>query len=183
MILIYQQKRRFEMEIRKATFADLHEIMEIYAWAREFMAGTGNPKQWGATGWPPRELIQQDIEEQKCYVCMDNGRIGAVFFYDCGADVDPCYAVIEDGAWLDKSPYGVVHRIAAAKGTNGMGTFCINWAYEQCGHLRMDTHPDNTVMRSLLRKLGFHRCGIIHIVEDNDPRIAYEKCSVSKEKE
>ena len=155
--------------------SDLDEIMRIYAYAREFMAKTGNPKQWGATGWPPRELIEEDIARGKSYLCMDGGQIAAVFFYDYGRDVDPCYAVIEDGEWLDPSPYGVVHRIAAAGGRKGAGSFCINWAFEQCGHLRMDTHADNTVMRNLLTKLGFRQCGIIHIEEDNDPRIAFEK--------
>ena len=30
-------------------------------------------------------------------------------------------------------------------------------------------------MQELLKKLGFVRCGIIYVVEDNDPRIAFEK--------
>lgn len=51
----------------------------------------------------------------------------------------------------------------------------INWAYERCGHLRMDTHPDNFVMQNLLHKLGFRKTGIIHVQEDNDLRIAFEK--------
>lgn len=37
------------MEIRKATEADLERQMAIYARAREFMARTGNPHQWGRT--------------------------------------------------------------------------------------------------------------------------------------
>ena len=103
-----------------------------------------------------------------------NRRVVAVFFYIAGADIEPCYAGIEDGAWLDPSPYGVVHRIASDGSVKGAGSFCIRWAYEQCGHLRIDTHPDNRVMQGLLAKLGFRRCGIIHVVEDNDPRYAYE---------
>ena len=50
-----------------------------------------------------------------------------------------------------------------------------NWAFEQCGHLRMDTHTDNVIMQKLLTKLGFTRCGIIYVVEDDYPRYAYEK--------
>ena len=30
-------------------------------------------------------------------------------------------------------------------------------------------------MQNLLTKLGFERCGTIYVVEDNDPRFAYEK--------
>ena len=96
------------------------------------------------------------------------------FYFIQGADIEPTYRNIEDGAWRDDSPYGVVHRIAT-DGTRGVGTFCLNWAYAQCGHLRIDTHGDNRVMQGLLDKLGFVRCGTIYVVEDNDPRLAYEK--------
>ena len=64
----------------------------------------------------------------------------------------------------------------ASDGTvKGTGRFCINWAFEQCGHLRMDTHGDNSVMQRLLESMGFRRCGIIYVTEDDYPRIAYEK--------
>ena len=33
----------------------------------------------------------------------------------------------------------------------------------------------DVVMQNLLAKLGFTRCGIIHVQEDDDPRFAYEK--------
>ncbi len=162
------------MEIRKSRMNELDEIMEIYAWAREFMTQTGNPRQWGPTCWPPRELIVSDIERGKSYVCEDQGKIAAVFYYDMGQDIEPTYANIEEGAWGDPSPYGVIHRIASAKGARGAGSFCIRWAMEQSGHMRMDTHGDNKVMQHVMEKLGFTFRGIIHVVEDNDPRLAYE---------
>ena len=37
------------------------------------------------------------------------------------------------------------------------------------------THGDNHVMQSLLKKCGFTHCGTIYVVEDDDPRLAYEK--------
>lgn len=163
------------MEVRKARPADLPEIMAIYAYARSFMAAHGNPRQWGGTGWPPEALIRADIAAGKSYVCMEEGHVLAVFFFDMGEDVEPTYRTIKDGTWADPSPYGVVHRIAAAEGTRGAATFCLNWAFAQCGHLRMDTHGDNIPMQRLLAKLGFRYRGIIHVVEDNDPRLAFEK--------
>ena len=162
------------MEIRKGTLEDLETIMAIYADARRFMVDTGNPRQWAARNWPPQELIGQDIARGKCHVCQEKGEILAVFFYDYGYRVDPCYDMIEEGSWANDEPYGVVHRIAAKAGS-GAGKFCINWAYEQCGHLRIDTHGDNAVMQRTLGKLGFEKRGIIHVQEDNDPRIAFEK--------
>ena len=163
------------MEIRKAVPADLPALMAIYAYARRFMADHGNPRQWGPTRWPPEDLVRQDIDAGKSYVCTEGGSILAVFYFDMGEDIEPTYRAIEDGSWQDPSPYGVVHRIAAAEGTKGAGTFCLNWAFGQCGHLRMDTHGDNAVMQALLKKLGFRYRGIIHVVEDNDPRLAFEK--------
>ena len=56
------------MTIRKSTEADIPRMMEIYAYARAFMAAHGNPNQWGATNWPPEELIRQDIADGHSYV-------------------------------------------------------------------------------------------------------------------
>ena len=163
------------MLIRHAVEEDFPRMMEIYAYARKFMADHGNPNQWGPTNWPPEVLIHQDIADRCSYVCEEDGRVIGVFFFTCGKDVEPTYQVIEDGAWRNAEAYGVVHRIAGDGSRKGIGTFCINWAFEQCGHLRMDTHTDNTVMQNLLTKLGFEKRGIIHVVEDDYPRFAYEK--------
>ena len=166
------------MRIRKSEPADIGRIMEIYARARKFMAEHGNPNQWGATNWPPEALIREDIANGNSYVCVnDEGRIIGTFFYVQGDDIEPTYREIEDGAWIEPGPYGVVHRVASDGTKKGTGAFCINWAYGQCGHLRMDTHGDNRVMQNLLKKLGFIHCGMIYVVEDNDPRLAYEKLS------
>lgn len=162
------------MEIRKARPEDLEQIMPLYAQARAFMVATGNPKQWAARNWPPREVIEEDMAWGKCYVCEDAGALLAVFYYDYGKDIDPSYAVIEDGSWLNDEPYGVVHRIAA-KASSGAGKAAIRWAFERCGHLRIDTHADNKVMQRTLTKLGFSRRGIVHVPEDTDTRIAFEK--------
>ncbi len=116
------------MVIRNSTEQDFDRMMEIYSFARRFMAEHGNPNQWGPTNWPPEKLIHRDIRSGNSYVCVnDEGKVG------------------------------------------------INWAFEQCGHLRMDTHGDNTVMQALLRKLGFVYCGTIYVEEDDYPRLAFEK--------
>ena len=154
----------------------MDRIMEIYAHARDFMAKTGNPDQWGPTNWPPESLIRNDINDGNSFVCVnDEDRIIGTFFFAKGDDIEPTYRNIADGAWTDSSAYGVVHRIASDGSEKGVGRFCIEWAFRQCGHLRMDTHPDNVIMQDLLTKLGFIRCGIIHVIEDDNPRYAYEK--------
>ena len=163
------------MIIRHAMEKDFERMMEIYAYARQFMEDHGNPNQWGPTNWPPENLIHEDIRREKSFVCEEDGRVVGVFFFDHGENIEPTYANIEDGEWIGDDDYGVVHRIAGDGSVKGIGTFCLNWAYEQCGHLRIDTHGDNVVMQNLLVKLGFARCGTIYVVEDNYPRFAYEK--------
>ena len=163
------------MEIRHAEMADLPDIMAIYSHARDFMAAHGNPNQWGPTNWPPEDLIKADIEAGNSDVCIAGGRIAGVFYYACGHRTDPAYDVIEDGKWIGDEDYGVVHRVASGGTVKGVGSFCVNWAFDQCGHLRMDTHGDNKVMQSMLEKLGFVHCGTIYVEEDDYPRMAYEK--------
>ena len=168
------------MVIRKSAEHDLERIMEIYAVARRFMVEHGNPNQWSSNNWPPQELISQDITRGNSYVCIDDGRVVGTFFFAFGKEIEPAYAVITDGKWLDDSPYGVVHRIASDGTVRGVGSFCINWAFEKCGHLRIDTHGDNKVMQGLVKKLGFIHCGTIHVEQDDEPRLAYEKTAGSR---
>lgn len=163
------------MQIRKATEADFDRIMEIYAAARSFMAEHGNPNQWGPTNWPPEELVRADIAAGKGYVCDSGGRVVGVFYFDQGENIEPTYARIEGGSWIGDDRYGVVHRVASDGSVRGVGSACIEWAFAQCGHLRIDTHGDNAVMQGLLEKLGFTHCGTIYVEEDDYPRLAYEK--------
>ncbi len=164
------------MYIRKTEINDLSVIMKIYEHARRFMAEHGNPDQWGPRSWPPEYLIRNDISEGCSYVCVDDGGIiRGTFYYKAGYEAEPLYRTITGGAWVGPETYGVVHRIASDGKAMGTGTFCLGWALEQCGHLRIDTHSDNTVMQNLLDKLGFTRCGTVYVTEDDSPRTAYEK--------
>ncbi len=168
------------MEIRHAKAEDLDRIMEIYAHARIFMAEHGNPKQWGATNWPPKELIWEDIHRGHAYVCTVKEQVCCVFYYDYGVKIEPTYDTIEEGYWDDVDEYGVVHRIASDNSIKGIGRYCIQWALAQCGYLRIDTHCDNVVMQNLLQSMGFQKKGIIYVAQDNDPRIAYSKRKFEK---
>lgn len=163
------------MVIRHSTERDVPRIMEIYEHARHFMAEHGNPNQWGPTNWPPEALIRSDIAEGNSYVCVCGDRIAGTFFFRYGGDIEPTYLMIKDGKWLDDSAYGVIHRLAGDGSVKGVGKFCIDWAFGQCGHLRADTHGDNRVMQNILEKCGFICCGRIHVAQDSYPRLAYEK--------
>jgi len=164
------------MKIRKSTEQDFCRIMEIYTFAREYMKNHGNPNQWGPTNWPPEELIHNDIKEEKSYVCLnDSDKVIGTFYFTHGTDIEPTYKEITDGKWKGSSTYGVVHRVAGDGSEKGIGAFCINWAYDKCKNMRIDTHGDNIVMQNLLKKLGFTHCGTIFVEEDDYPRLAFEK--------
>jgi RimJ/RimL family protein N-acetyltransferase len=159
------------MEIRKTKMEELDQVMAIYAHARQFMADHGNATQWGTTK-PYREDVIEDINVGYSHVCVENNEIVAVFYYREG--IDPTYLTVYDGQWINQEPYGVVHRIASAGTVKGAGSFCLDWAYEQCKNLKIDTHRNNIVMQNLLKKNGFEYCGIIHLL-DGDERLAYQK--------
>lgn len=164
------------MLIRKSTELDFDRIMAIYKRARKYMAGHGNPNQWGPTNWPPAALIHNDIKDGNSYVCVNGkGTVIGTFFFIQGEDIEPTYRQISDGSWIEDSPYGVIHRLAGDGSEKGIGAFCINWAFRQCGHLRIDTHGDNKVVQKIAGNLGFVHCGTIYVEEDNYPRLAFEK--------
>lgn len=110
------------MNIRNAEIKDLPRIMEIFAHARRFMAEHGNPDQWGPDNWPPEDLIHSDIKNGKSHVCVQDGEIIGTFFYDQGKNIEPDYMKIDDGAWLDDSDYGVIHRVASSGKKKGIGS-------------------------------------------------------------
>lgn len=156
--------------VRHARQSDLNRIEQIYAYAREFMASTGNPNQWGKTN-PPKAKLVQDIAQGHLYVITDGNVIHGVFYFFIGED--PTYAEIYDGSWHSDSPYGTIHRIAG-DGSGGILRTAVEFGKQHIDYLRIDTHEDNKVMQSAVEKQGFRRCGIIYI-EDGSPRIAYDR--------
>lgn len=162
------------MKIRKSEMADLDILLKMYENARLFMTNHGNPTQWGNT-YPPKTMLARDIEEGNSYVCVEQDKIIATFYFKKGRD--DTYARIYEGQWMNEAPCGVVHRITSAGTIKGAATFCLEWAFEQCGNLKIDTHRDNMVMQHILDRNGFTYCGIIY-TEDGSERLAYQKVSL-----
>jgi len=158
------------MTIRKTIVTDLAAVMGIYMEARELMRESGNPNQWH-NSHPAQEIIEEDIRRGTSYVCIRDGEIIAVFYFNI--EEDPTYYRI-DGQWISNAQYGVVHRIARGRNGAGAGAFCLNWCFGRHSNIRIDTHKDNAPMRALLGKLGFEYCGIIWIAS-GDERLAFQK--------
>ena len=161
------------MEIREATRDDLDPIMKIIDAARQLMRDSGNLTQW-TNGYPSEELILEDIKNNHAFLCIENGEAVGYFCFMQGDDPDPCYRVIEGGAWLSDGPYGVIHRLASSGKVKGIAQQAFNFAFTRIGNIKVDTHQDNVPMQNYLRKNAFSFCGIIY-VGDGSPRAAFQK--------
>ena len=158
------------LKIRKTRDDDVERLEEIFSYARKQMAMNGNPTQWG-NDRPSLELVRQDIIDGNSYVIENGEKIVGTFAYIPG--IEPTYLQI-DGAWIDDSPYGTIHRIASDGSEKGIFSAALNFAESFSRDVRIDTHRDNSIMLHVIEKNGFRRCGII-IVDDGTPRIAFQK--------
>lgn len=161
---------RSGLSIRKSALDDIPEMLEIFAAARRFMAGTGNPNQW-TEDYPGEELLKSDIASGDSHVILSEGRIVATFVLRPGND--PTYDTIYDGNWPNDLPYATIHRIASRGERKGMLHAAMQYALERYSAIRIDTHKDNTVMRNAIAKEGFTYCGIIHCWNGTE-RLAYQ---------
>ena len=146
---------------------DLPHILQIYAWARGFMAETGNPTQWGTTD-PKPSTLERDIALGQLYVIEEENRICGVFAFIFGED--PTYREI-DGGWHYSDPYGTIHRVAGQG--QGILSSCLAYCRQHVDHLRIDTQENNLVMQRAIAKGGFSYCGIIRVA-DGSPRLAFD---------
>ncbi len=168
------------MKLRKANISDIDHICRIIGGAQVQMARLGID-QW-QNGYPDRSAIEEDILYGAGYL-LDDAESGEIAAY-CAAifDGEPTYARIYDGEWLTAgSDYVVVHRLAVADKFKhrGIATNLLRQIEDIARNrgvasFRIDTHNDNDYMHIICARLGFSRCGIIH-VSDGTPRVAYEK--------
>jgi RimJ/RimL family protein N-acetyltransferase len=161
------------MKVEKAGLENIETIMSVIDDARQIMRESGNMTQWDK-GYPSREVISDDINNGEAFICLDNGEVVGYFCFMKGDNPDANYHVIEDGAWLDDAPYGVIHRLASGRKVKGIAKAAFDFAFSEISNIRVDTHHDNVPMRNFLRKNGFEYCGIIY-VGDGSPRDAFQK--------
>lgn len=155
--------------IRRANKEDIKSIMPIYEAAKKKMRADGNLHQW-SDKYPDEETLLNDITRNELYIAHDYEGIYGVFMLSYSGE--DTYKVIQ-GAWINDEPYAVIHRIASfGKGKNLLEE-AIDFAFEKTNNIRIDTHEDNNIMRTLLKKLGFIYTGIIHL-KNGDERRAYQ---------
>ena len=164
--------------IRKASLADLGQIMEIVADAQRFLHDSG-VDQW-QDNYPTAEIMASDIARGELYVAEQlEGHIVAIATISFAGE--PTYQTIYDGEWPNDEPYAVVHRAAIRHGERGRGlakhllAFAEQLSAEQgISNIRVDTHADNLVMQHLLDRCGYLRCGVITLFSGAS-RVAFIK--------
>ena len=156
--------------MRKADVKDIDRIMEIYRIAQDIMIESANPTQWGHF-YPTRELIEQDIEKEVCYLVCDEFEIHGVFaLFDIE---EPTYLYIENGQWLNDDAYLTIHRIAGDGKSHGIFKCAVEYCKAISKNIRIDTHKNNLIMQKLIKRNDFIKCGRIYVA-DGSARIAYQ---------
>lgn len=155
--------------IRRANKEDIKFIMPIYEAAKKKMRADGNLHQW-SDSYPDEETLLGDIARGELYIAYDDEGIYGVFMLSFSGE--DTYKEIQ-GAWLNDEPYAVIHRIASLGNGKNLLKDAIDFTFEKTNNIRIDTHEDNNIMRTLLKKLGFIYTGIIHL-KNGDERRAYQ---------
>lgn len=161
--------------IRKATYDDIPELMEVFSKAREIMRSSGNMNQWN-DNYPSEDIVRNDISQGVCYVLCESKNSGRERILATMAFIpgpDPTYAEIYDGEWIDEGAYHVIHRIAARESGRGAAARLLEWAHTQADTIRIDTHKDNVIMHHIMQKQDFTHCGVIYL-QNGNPREAYQ---------
>lgn len=163
---------------RRAKICDVENIMTVIKEAQKYLSEQ-NIDQW-QDDFPNADVIAADISKDTGYVFENDGKIVGFFaFYD---PPEPVYAHLEDGQWLNNTDsYGAIHRVAVSKECRGMGLGhriyeeCIDFAKERgYASIRVDTHPNNKIMRHTAESHGFKLCGVVYY-PGKLKRIAFEK--------
>lgn len=164
--------------LRRSTSSDLNNIMAIIYQAKALLKQDGSP-QW-QSGTPNREMLSKDIEQKMHWVLIVNGEIAACATLQTFPD--PTYRMIQ-GKWENNTdPYATIHRVAIASQFRGMHltkylfSNLITMALVQgFKNIRIDTFRENVRMQGLIKSMGYHYCGLIHIDDPlDDERLAFE---------
>ena len=83
--------------VRKATYEDVPELMEVFSKAREIMRASGNMQQW-SDGYPSEEIVRKDIEEGVCYVHCGR-KLNKTPLWGHSMIIDPWGNIIAQAEW------------------------------------------------------------------------------------
>lgn len=161
-------------EFRKAKESEAEECYRVLDEARAFQRSIGL-HQW-TDGYPSLEDVQNDLKAGTAYVLTDGQGIEG--YLSLSFNGEKAYEDPEAHFRLD-APYGVIHRLGIGKNGHrkGYADKMLLEAEKVClekgvTYLRIDTHEANSIMRHVLEKNGYKRCGTVKI---HGLRLAYDK--------
>ena len=159
--------------IRKATVDDLSSIHQLSQVVKQHMLSQGL-NQW-VGDYPIIDVFTQDLQLSGLYVFTENNQIIASI--SILPENDPPYQAL---VW-DSSEALVIHRILVDPKHQGKGigkqlfAYAIMQMMNGYQSLKVDTHPDNIKMQTLIKQMGFSYKGYLSSIN----RLAYEKSKSS----
>lgn len=146
------------LKIRNAVAGEEQLASTIGDKGRTIMQSRSNP-QWD-TGYPQIEVLIEDIELKRLYFAFDDFNpddiIGMAVFQK---QKDEGYE--KETFWKLNDDYLCIHRLVSLK--KSVGRFIISEglkiAKKENKVVRIDTHPKNLPMQSLISSFGFVKCG------------------------
>ncbi|MDO5718648.1 MAG: GNAT family N-acetyltransferase [Tissierellia bacterium] len=162
--------------IKLAEKGNLDRIVKIIEDGKEALRDMGI-NQW-QDGYPDRDVLAADIDNQELYIYLEDGEIISVM--TLLTDYDNAYDTLVGGEWKGKT-YIAVHRLSVAREHKGKGISkkMISYAIEKASEMgldsiRIDTHMENTVVKNISDSFGFEYKGVIEF-DEGGKGIAYEK--------
>lgn len=166
-------------KLRKATIADLPDMMQLIAEGIAALGVQGSP-QWQNGYGPTEEKIKEDILKQESYLLTFEDEIAAAAALVSG--IDPVYTAIQGGKWVGEGPYLSIHRVVVNTRFKGqrLSAKLLQELEEvarekQIFDLRIDTYQANTAMQRNISAAGYTFCGHIAFPIPHGERLAYQK--------
>ena len=155
-----------EINIRKATCADIDAVDEIYNRIHSEIENGNAATGWVRGVYPTRETAKASLEASDLFVEELDGKVvGTAIINQYQAEV------YKDAAWQYNAPdekIMVLHTLVVNPDVKGCGLgkafvkFYEEYAKENgCTLLRMDTNEKNINARSFYKKLGFSEAGVL----------------------
>jgi RimJ/RimL family protein N-acetyltransferase len=159
-----------DYKIRKATYDDIDECMELAHFANQLMLSRNNP-QWDR-GYPTVEILKKDVDKNQLIIALENDEIVAMM-----ALLEEKDEIYEKYDFWTEGPYISVHRLVSKR--RGLGkrflTLAIDRAKEIGTNVRIDTHVKNVHMQRLIESLDFQKVGEVdQNYIDHSLAISYE---------
>ncbi len=165
------------MIIRKATEADIPQILEIY---NETMIEEENGRThigWIRDVYPTEATARKALSEGELFIIEDDKQVAATAIINQKQVPEYVDAAWESSEALDEEVM-VLHTLVVSPKRAGKGygsafvKFYEAYALEHnCPYLRMDTNETNAVARRLYKHLGYREAGIVNCVFNGIPGV------------